>query len=191
MPISINDINALLEEHIHIGNIELKEKLGRIKKGNIVVFDRKKNNETIIELLKIFQPNWIGGHKKTLFYNLDENLKIENYLFAVSMNREVPNDIFDEIIDKNEQLWYQYKHQMKDKNIYIKNGTNSNITNDLSNANYKLGPFEIIIVTANNISNSEMTYLKNVASKDSCILLIVDNYDELKKHFNNNVKGAN
>ena len=173
MPISINDFNEMLEEHIHIGDVELKEKLGRIRRGDVVVFDRKRDNGSIIELFKIFQPNWIGGKKKTLFYNMDENIRIENYLFAVSMLKEVPDDIYTEIIDNSTPVWYQYKQQMNDKNIYIKNGTDIDLISDLSNADYKLGLFDLILIITNKISNSEMTYLKRILSKNSCIILLL------------------
>lgn len=183
MKYNINEINKQLEEKIIISNTKIKNEIGRIKRGDILIFDK----EQLIETLNTFEQNWLSENKVTLIYNIDNNIKIENYIYASIMKEKIPNDIYEDIINKKPELWKKYKELTKNKQLYIQNSKSEKILSDFRTIKNELGVIDLFLIIDNEIDNIKLE--KYYWNSYNCTMIIITDIDKFPLNTNNkNIK---
>ena len=193
---SIKAINDSLEEKIYVTD----EKIGRIKKGDILVFN-KNNDESIIKTMQLFNDNWSIYGKTVTIYNTCEDIKIENYLYASIMETDIPNDIYEDVISKKEEdediigkyiidnqmvvkhilKWDKYKRKVNNKKLYLKNGSVANEYNDLIDIKLESGQSDLLIVVCENINEITLNKIQNASGYPAIVLITnVNNMSKIK-----------
>ena len=191
MKYNVDNINDLLEERIYVSDTELSKKIGRIKRGDVIVF----NNDNVTKTMKLFEDNWLYRNKSTIMYNTCENAKIENYLYASVMETDVPEDIFKDVIDKSVDeyeddesvagkiivdgkiivshvhKWEKYKSIVRNKKLYLRNGLCGNEYRELLDVKIEAGKCDLLIAVVDNISEYTINLMQAAAGSPAFILI--------------------
>ena len=187
MNLSINEINNELEEKIFVNDETINKKIGRIKTGDMIIVDKNNDDNKIKKLIKIFETNYMNHNKRTLIYNANEKNKIENYVYAATMDRDIPNDIYSDVIEKNYEEWIIYKNLMKLKPLYLFNSKSGGIHNELCNIKNQIKDIELLIIIDDEVTSERLdTY--HYYSYNYAVILLTDIDNIKNKNKYNNIK---
>lgn len=175
---NINEVNQEIEKCII-----MKEPFNKITNKDIIVIPNK-SDENIINTITKLEENWLINNKKILFYSINQNINIENYIYASVMNCNLPKDIFKEITIKKPLQWEKYKKIMKNTELYIKNTKKNPNIYDLRNIKNNNSNIDLILVISDEI-NEDLLFQLNLISNELPIIIITN---KIPKQNNLNIK---
>ena len=170
MKYSMNEVNKKLEGKISVDDLKLEKQFGRIKRGDLIVY----NTNNIMQALKVFEKNWMLLNNKTFIYNRNKDIKIENYIYALTMKTNIPNDLYEDVIELDTMMWENFKNIISNKPLFILNQyISSCIYNDITDVIKECGKIDIFLVIDDELNNCKLSdyYQK---SCDTAMIIITN-----------------
>lgn len=182
MRYSIDEVNNELEDKIFVNDEKINKKIGRIKSGDFIIIN-KNDDDNIKKIIKKFESNYLDHNKKTLIYNANNNIKIENYIYAATMDKTVPNDLYLDVIEKHYDNWLLYKNILRNKPLFIFNSESNWIHNEINRIKDKMGNIELLIVIDDDFSSVNLDSY-HYYSYISAVIMITDTKNKLEINHN-------
>ena len=182
MRYSIDEVNNELEDKIFVNDEKINKKIGRIKGGDFIIIN-KNDDDNIKKIIKKFESNYLDHNKKTLIYNANNNIKIENYIYAATMDKTVPNDLYSDVIEKHYDNWLLYKNILRNKPLFIFNSESNWIHNEINKIKDEMGNIELLIVIDDDFSSVNLDSY-HYYSYISAVIMITDTKNKLEINHN-------